>query len=387
MKIFINDNVLEASLKRIRYLFDEFEEIVVGFSGGKDSTVVLNLAIMVAREKNRLPIKVMFLDQEAEWETNIEYIRKTMKRPEVIPMWYQVPIRLQNATSHSSDWLWCWKEGDEWIRDKEEISIKDNVYGKDRFHEMFGAILKHDFKNKKTAYLAGVRAEEAPKRLVSLTSNATYKWITWGKKFNDIHYTFYPIYDWSYTDVWKVIDEKRWDYCKIYDLMYRYGVAAKDMRVSNLHHETAIHALYFLQEIEPDNWNKLTRRLQGIDTTAKLEKTDSFNVKDLPFMFSSWKEYRDYLLENLLEDEGHKASYRKKFKSMDKDYLAMKGLDDMFKVQIRSILSNDFEFTKIINWERSPDVYNFRQWLKRQDDGGYLKYKKYIPSRKVQDVK
>ena len=382
MKIYKKENVFEAAKDRIRFLYDDFEEIVVGFSGGKDSTVVLNLAIMIAKEKNKLPVKVMFLDQEAEWETNIDYIREVMKRPEVEPLWYQIPIRLQNATSHSSDWLWCWKEGDTWMRPKEPYAITENVYGTDRFHEMFGAILKHDFKGKKVAYIAGVRTEEAPKRFISLTSNATYKWITWGKKFSTTQFTFYPIYDWSYTDVWKSIYQNKWDYCKIYDYMFRYGVEAKDMRVSNLHHETAIHALYFLQEIEPDNWNKLTARLNGIDTTAKLEKSDSFSVKDLPFMFNDWKDYRDYLLENLVQVPEHKKSYAKKFNEMDKQYLAIARKDEMYKVQIRSILANDFEFTKIVNWERSPDVYNFRKWLLRKDDGGYNKYTKYIPKKR-----
>ena len=383
MKIYGKKNVYDAALDRIRFLYDEFEEIVVGFSGGKDSTVCLNLTIEIAKEKNRLPVKVMFLDQEAEWETNIEYIRKTMARKEVDPLWYQIPIRLQNATSYSKDWLWCWKEGDDWIRPKEEISIKENTYGTDRFHNMFGAILKKDFAGKKTAYISGVRTEEAPKRFVSLTSSATYKWITFGKKFSTIHYTFYPIYDWSYTDVWASIYKNKWDYCKIYDLMYRYGVDINNMRISNLHHETAIHALYFLQELEPDNWNKLVARLDGIDTTAKLEKKDSFSVKDLPFMFSSWMEYRDYLLENLVVLEDHKNKYIDKFKKMDKQYIAMRKKDDMYKVQIRSILANDFEHTKIINWERSPEVYNFRKWIDRKTDGGYTKYKRYIPVKEM----
>lgn len=85
MKMFLKENVYDSALKRIRYLFDEFPNIVVAFSGGKDSTVCLQLALIVAREKKRLPLKVAFIDQEAEWDTVIDYIREVMYNPEIQP--------------------------------------------------------------------------------------------------------------------------------------------------------------------------------------------------------------------------------------------------------------------------------------------------------------
>jgi predicted phosphoadenosine phosphosulfate sulfurtransferase len=129
MKMFLKENVFDSALDRIRYLFDEFPNIVVAFSGGKDSTVCLNLALMVAREKNRLPLNVMFIDQEAEWDTVISYIRDVMNNPEIKPYWFQMPIKIFNSTSTIQSWLYCWAEGEEWIRPKEEISIKENKYG------------------------------------------------------------------------------------------------------------------------------------------------------------------------------------------------------------------------------------------------------------------
>ena len=81
MKIYKKENVFDAALERVRWLFDEFDEIVVSSSGGKDSAVIFNLAMMVAEEKNRLPLKVMFIDQEAEWKHTIEYMEKVMYDP------------------------------------------------------------------------------------------------------------------------------------------------------------------------------------------------------------------------------------------------------------------------------------------------------------------
>ena len=50
MKIYSKNNVLVEAEKRIHRLFDDFENVVVGFSGGKDSTVCLNLTLKVAEE-------------------------------------------------------------------------------------------------------------------------------------------------------------------------------------------------------------------------------------------------------------------------------------------------------------------------------------------------
>ena len=63
MKFYSKNNVYEEALKRIEFFFDEFEEVIVGFSGGKDSTVTLHLALEVAEKRNRLPLKVLFVDQ------------------------------------------------------------------------------------------------------------------------------------------------------------------------------------------------------------------------------------------------------------------------------------------------------------------------------------
>ena len=46
------ENVYQLVQKRLKFLFNEFDNIYVSFSGGKDSGVLLNLCIQYIREHN-----------------------------------------------------------------------------------------------------------------------------------------------------------------------------------------------------------------------------------------------------------------------------------------------------------------------------------------------
>lgn len=124
------------------------------------------MALIVAKEKNRLPLKVLFLDQEAERTGTVDYVREVMNRKEVEPMWFQIPFNLFNSTSFTDSWLHCWEEGkeDERIRPKEPNSIKENVFTATRFVELFTSIAEYYRPKKKMCYLSGVRCEESPQR-------------------------------------------------------------------------------------------------------------------------------------------------------------------------------------------------------------------------------
>lgn len=124
--IYKEETVFEEALNRIRWIFDEHEDIIVSMSGGKDSTVVFNLALMVAREKNRLPLKVFWLDQEAEWQHTVDYMDWVMRLPEVEPYWYQIPFDFTNSLSANSNFLKVFDEEKKsmWVHDKTDISIK-----------------------------------------------------------------------------------------------------------------------------------------------------------------------------------------------------------------------------------------------------------------------
>ena len=385
MKIKTGQNVLDAARERMNFVFDEFEEIYIAMSGGKDSTVVFRLALEVAEARNRLPLRVVFIDQEAEWQATIAYMRLVMSDPRVEPHWLQVPIKISNSASVEDEWLYCWKEGAEWMRPKEPDSIHENIFGTDRFQTMFDGVLMAYHRDEKACLIGGVRAEESPGRRQSLTTRPKYKTVTWGKRLTKTqpHYTFYPIWDWTYKDVWKYIADIGAPYCKIYDYMYQHGVSAWEMRVSNLHHETAVKSLYFMQEIEQDTWNALTKRLGGIHVARNMDHKTLFSApKKLPWMFKSWVEYRDHLLEGLISNEEHRELYRRTFANYDETYSGMLKPERLWKAQIVTLLANDFHLTKLANWGSTPEAGEFVKWKRGRPIKA--KYGGWIPPHELE---
>ena len=101
-------NVYQASQERLQYIFSEFDKILIAFSGGKDSGVVLNMAYDYAKEHNRLPDLAMYhIDYEAQYQMNTDYVQEAFSQfPKVEKFWLCLPVGAQCA---------CRMDGDTWI--------------------------------------------------------------------------------------------------------------------------------------------------------------------------------------------------------------------------------------------------------------------------------
>ncbi len=358
LKHYLNTDVLEAAKNRIRWAYAEFDPVVVAVSGGKDSTVTLELTIEVARELGKLPVPVFWLDQEAEWQATVDICKEWMQRPEVEPYWIQVPFKIFNATSKTDHWLTAWdpERKADWVHPNDPLAYTENIYGYDRFGKLLDAIVDVHF-GIGACNVAGVRCQESPGRARGLTTGACYKWVTWGrgplKKEGSM--TLYPLFDWTHGDIWKAIHEHGWHYNRIYDEMHRYGVPIPLMRVSNLHHETAIASLFYLQEIEPDTYIRLANRIEGIDYASKMGASDWW-PKELPTAFEGWREYRDYILEHLTE-EPYTTYLRHRFAEHDLKLTEEIMLKEGYRVHVGSVLAHDWEGVKLQMWFHKPEIW------------------------------
>lgn len=351
-------SVYDAALGRIRWLWDEFDgKISVSISGGKDSTVIMELAAIVARERGE-KLRVQFLDQEAEWQGTRDYLRELKDtRDDIDFQWFQIPFKLFNAASHEDEWGYMWEAGkpdDFYMRPPEHDSIRVNDYGEDRFKELLGAV------NARVggAHLTGMRAEESPTRRLGMTSRPAYKWATWGAGKPDgdpqaegQFWLLHPIYDWSFRDIWQAIESNGWKYNKLYDELYRHGVAHRNMRVSSLIHSGSVRSIEQIQEIEPQTWENLTRRFAGVNAAAHVGEDSLMEFrKRKPYMFDTWMEYCSYLIDNITKEE-----HRPKFYAMietAKAQLPWMTYDRIAQKMLPLVMKNDY-FSD----------YSFGKWL------------------------
>lgn len=108
MKRFLGMDVFAAARLRLEEIFDAFERVYVSFSGGKDSGLVVQFALEVAREKGRLPLDVLHIDLEAWYAHTDAFVTRIMTRPDVRPHWICLPLHLRNSVSQIQPHWLCW---------------------------------------------------------------------------------------------------------------------------------------------------------------------------------------------------------------------------------------------------------------------------------------
>lgn len=341
--IYLENNVFDEALARIRFIYEHHDDVIVSMSGGKDSTVLFELTLRVAEELGRLPVKVFWLDQEAEWQATVDYMTEVMQRPDVKPYWFQIPFDFTNTLSPVKNFVSVWRPEDKamWIHDQHPLSIKENPCKANRFHDLVNELPEYCTDSEHCAVLVGMRIVESLNRRAAITQGAArFEGITWCKKKTGRCQVFWPIYDFTHDDIWTAIARNGWKYNRVYDLQYQWGLAKEAMRVSALIHETAWHSIEMLQEFEPRTYDKFIRRVNGVGTFAHTFDSGDIIPRQLPFAFASWKEYRDYLLVNIVKPEYHEL-FRNRWKNQTGD--------EWYRVHVKEIVLNDIDGTNNAN--------------------------------------
>ena len=115
-------NVYEALMDRFKLLFEEFDNIYVSFSGGKDSGLLLNL-VLDYRNKYypEKSIGVFHQDFEAQYTVTTEYIERTFEKikDQVEPYWVCLPMATRTALSSYEMFWYPWddKKQELWVRE------------------------------------------------------------------------------------------------------------------------------------------------------------------------------------------------------------------------------------------------------------------------------
>lgn len=316
MKKYLDKNVYDAARERIAYCFEEFDRVLVAFSGGKDSGVLLNLVYEYAKENNLLhKMTLTHIDHEAVYQMTREYVARTFERfNDIERRWFCLPLATSCGCRIDADYWLPWLESDRerWVYPMPEFPyvINEKNAGFDGFYEtgmpLYTFQMEYPaFLQRKTGErvitLTGIRAGESFTRYMrAMTEIKKYK----GKKFilEQVNGTFhgFPIYDWETKDVWIANARFGWEYNHLYDLYYQAGVPVEQMRVASAFHSSGIHGIKLFKVIEPQTWGKLLSRVNGVSFAGIYGGTTAMGWKSITKpKHLTWKEYCYFLLGTL----------------------------------------------------------------------------------------
>lgn len=278
----VNKSVLELARERVAHTFDRFDHVSVLFSGGKDSTVCLELALEEAIRRGRLPLDVVFYDEEAlSWET-IDYIDRTRKRLGVGMRWYCIPVKHRNACSTREPFWhpWAPEKRDLWCRPLPEGAITE-LEGFDRRAIPECPPLIYPPSLGQVGAVMGIRAGESLRRYRSVTRRVHENYIAQVHNADWV-YMVKPIYDWRTEDVWTAPNTLGWDYNRAYDVMEKAGISRHEQRVCPPYGEEPLRNLWMYSECWPDLWEKMLHRVPGANAAMRYSKSPVYGYSGTP---------------------------------------------------------------------------------------------------------
>jgi len=270
---YLSMDVVQKGVQRLTELHRNGARLVVSSSGGKDSTVITELAIMAARECDALPVDVVTLDEEIMYPGTFEYLERLAERPEVRMNWLVARMPVANIFNRAEPLWWTFDpelDSSEWTREPPwkyvtEIERQSIAHKIDKtMYPTEGELFS----------VTGIRGAESPTRIRSIGSAAR------GSGRYDLAHltkvnahgvrTVRPIYDWEDGDVWKFIGDNGLDYNRAYDTMLRMGIGRHRMRIGPPTQRLAeISKLQMASKAWPGWFDKVCNRLGGIRTAAQ----------------------------------------------------------------------------------------------------------------------
>ena len=333
IKQYCEMNVYNAALKRLKFIFDSFENIYVSFSGGKDSSLLLHL-LLDYRDKHHptRTIGVFHQDFEAQYTKTTEYVEETFRSLEgrggVELYWVCLPAATRTALSNYEMFWYPWddKAPELWVRPMPKhpyvINLENNPITTYRYRmhqedlaKQFGRWYRLSHGGKPTVCLLGMRADESLHRYSSfLNKKYGYAGECWiSSQFKGV-WAASPLYDWTVSDVWHANAVFGYPYNAIYDLYYKAGRSPDNMRVASPFNDYAKESLNLYRVIDPEIWAKLVGRVRGANFGAIYGRTKALGYRRLTLPEGhTWRSYTEFLLATLPKRLA--ASYRKKFET------------------------------------------------------------------------
>jgi len=289
LKNFIDKNVLTAAKDRIAQTFDNFDKILLSFSGGKDSSVMFHLVMDEAIQRKR-KVGVMLIDFEAQYIATSSHAQEMFElyKEHIDLHWICLPMKLRNAVSNYQPTWTCWddeKKAD-WVREIPKLNgvvsdlTKYPFFVKNLEFEEFIIMFAEWYSNgNPLAVFVGIRADESLNRFrtIAVSNKETHNGKRWTTKVTGDIYNIYPIYDWRTKDIWIYNKKAQKCYNHIYDLMHQAGVPLSQQRLCQPYGDDQKKGLWLYHILEPQSWFKVVSRVNGANS-GSLYINESGNI-------------------------------------------------------------------------------------------------------------
>jgi len=298
-------SVYDAAGERLDRVFAEFPRVYVSFSGGKDSGVLLHLALAAAARAGHATLPVLYIDFEAQYRHTIAFVTRMLAQPAVVPYWVCLPLHLRNAVSQVQPHWLCWDETKRaaWVRPlPEEPGVISNPAAFPwfrrgmEFEEFVPEFGEWIARGERTCCLVGIRADESLNRFRTIRNVEKEPWRDWAwtTRVSAHVWNAYPLYDWRTEDLWTATGRFGWDYNHIYDLMHLAGVPLGSMRLCQPYGDDQRKGLWLFKLLEPETWARVVGRVEGANFGNRYSEGQSHILGNYRVHLPAGHTYRSY---------------------------------------------------------------------------------------------
>ena len=269
-RTYLGMNVFDAAVARVAEQYEAGHRLVVSSSGGKDSAVTVEVAIVAATQTGRLPVEVVTRDEEILFPGTFEYLERLAERPEVDVRWVIAHQPILNAFDRERPFWWVLDpqlDPDEWVRKPPPYAVEIPDLN---IQALVSPAYYPTPPGVELQCVMGLRGQESRNRMMGVHSSGGY--LT-KPNFLGVR-NLRPIYDWTDADVWLAIRKFGWDYNAAYDVMHRLGINRRDLRISPPTMNPAGGDILrtVASTAWPEWWNRVCRRLPSVRTYAQYGK-------------------------------------------------------------------------------------------------------------------